>query len=467
MKASTLAYPRIGIALAALAVSLAVAALPTCASGAPVFGPDVLLQAAPAAGTVARATAGAAANAAADAVESATDDTPVGKITIGGGSLTMVQTAAYEVPIDTVEEKDLYLWSMKLNVNGTLDGDVIAWVQYGRINGTVTQDVNAFCQELTIDGEVGDDVRVFAQNLTVNGVVRGDAIVLGANVTINDGAVIEGNLIVAGGVATMDGTVMGDASIVGGVLDMNGTVKGDARIIMDGGINLGESARIDGDLEYGGPAEIPIPPEAVGGGISFVQKVKTDFSDLDFLKLPAGIGVLFQIFLFITALIAGLVIISITSDHARRTASTIMHKPLKSLGIGFVAAICMPIVIIIALVLIVTAPLSAMLFLAYLIVLYIAKFYVAIWIGNLILGRRGRDGASPIPGFLLGLPIVYVLVAIPFLGNLFMILAIFLGFGALLQRKETRLDRAFEAPAPPAALDGLPNGFPGSTVKGQ
>lgn len=450
MKASAMTYPRLSIALAALAVSLAVAVLPGSASGAPLFGPDILLQT----------------NPVAHAVTDAMGDTPVGTIKIGGGTITMVQTASYEVPVDTVEDKDLYLWAMSLNINGTLDGDVIAWVQYGRISGTVVQDVNAFCQELWIGGEVGDDVRVFGQNITLDGVVRGDVLVFGANVTVNEGAVIEGNLIAGCGVATMNGKVEGDLSMVGGVLNMNGTVAGNARIVMDGGIHLGNEARVGGDLQYSGPSQISLAPGVVGGNISFIRDVKDDFPNFDKLRMPSGIGILFQVFLFIAALIAGLIIISVTRDHARRTASIIMHKPLKSLGIGFVGAICLPIVMLIALVLIVTAPLSAMIFLTYLVALYISKFYVAIWLGNLILSRRGRDGASPIPGFLLGLPIVYVLVAIPFIGNLFMILAIFLGFGALLQRKETRLDRAFEAPTAPAAPDGLPSGFPGPRTEG-
>jgi hypothetical protein len=114
----------------------------------------------------------------------------------------------------------------------------------------------------------------------------------------------------------------------------------------------------------------------------------------------------------------------------------------------------------IAFFLIVTIPLSFVLGLAYLIALYIAKFYVAIWIGNVILRRGGRMDVSPVPSMLLGLVIIYIVTAIPIAGTLIAFLTVFLGLGALLQRKETRLEAAFEpAPEPPG---GLPNGFPGA-----
>jgi len=50
--------------------------------------------------------------------------------------------------------------------------------------------------------------------------------------------------------------------------------------------------------------------------------------------------------------------------------------------------------------------------------------------------------------------------AIPIAGTLIGIVIIFFGLGALLQRKETRLDTAFEPP--PAPEGALPSTFPGS-----
>ncbi len=380
-----------------------------------------------------------------------------GALCLGGGDMCIAQTSNYLVPTGETQKRDLYLWSQMLEIDGTLDGDLIAWVQNGMISGTVTEDVTAFAQDLRITGEVDDDVRAFCQNLYIDGTVKGDVLVLAANITVGEGAVIEGNLVAAGGVIHMNGTVMQDARLAGGTTTLNGTVGGNASIMTDGGLTLGDSASIGGDLSYKGPSEIDIAPGVVKGSVNFVHpipKVRTGF------HLPRGFRTLLRIFEFIAAIIAGSIIVALTKDHAKRTAETIRRKPLKSLGIGFIAFICVPIIAIIALVLIITAPLSIIMVLAYLIALYIAKFYVALWLGNLLVGRNRRPDASPVPPMLLGLLIVYLVTAIPVAGTLIGIVVIFLGLGALLQRKETRLNGVFEAPPLPTL--GLPDAFPGT-----
>ena len=242
-----------------------------------------------------------------------------------------------------------------------------------------------------------------------------------------------------------------------GFLDLDGTIAGNAEVTTDGGIRLGENASVGGDFFYEGPSRIDIPDGVVAGEVTFNRVVKRD-DDFDFNF--AGASLVMHLLGFICALVAGTIIVALTSDHARKTAETIRTKPLKSLGIGFVTYICMPLILLLLLVFILTIPLMFVVGLAYAIALYIAKFYVSIWLGNVILGRGGRTDVSPIPSMLLGLTIVYLVTAIPFVGTLVGIVIIFFGLGALMQRKETRLDAAFE-PAP-VVSNGLPNEFPGA-----
>ncbi|MFH1502083.1 MAG: polymer-forming cytoskeletal protein [Candidatus Eisenbacteria bacterium] len=375
---------------------------------------------------------------------------------LGGGNMCFAQTSNYFIPVDKVEERDLYLWSQMLELDGVLDGDLIAWVQSGRLGGTVTQDVAMFAQDMRITGKVEDDLRIFCQNLYIDGTIKGDVLALAANITLSEGAVIEGNVLAAGGMSFLNGDVMGDVTIAGGTVTVNGTIGGNAELLTDGGLSLGPDASIGGDLKYSGPAELAFPAGAVKGSTTFKRPV-SDYKPK--FSIPRGFGAFLWIFEFIAAIIAGSVIVALTKDHARRTANIIRTKPLKSLGIGFIAYICIPIIVLIALVMLVTAPLSIMLLLAYLIALYIAKFYVAIWLGNLMLRRGGRTDVSPLPAMLLGLLVVYVITAIPGVGTIIGIIIIFLGIGALLQRKETRLNGVFESP--PSPSQGLPDAFPG------
>ena len=373
------------------------------------------------------------------------------------GKIDIQQSDCYIVREGDTVEVDLYTWARCLEIDGTLDGDIIAGFQEGKVAGTVTQDLNCACETMRITGEVGDDVRIACETFYLDGHIGGDLIVACKDVYISDTAVIDGDAIIASATANMDGAIGGRARIMTGFLDMDGTIAGNAEITTDGGMKFGPNAYVGGDLLYEGPSEVAIADGAVAGEVTYHRVVKEDI-DVDF-NFP-GAGLFFHFLGFIMALVAGSVIVALTSDHARRTAETIRTKPLKSLGIGFVTYICMPLVLLLLLVFVLTIPLMFVVGLAYAIALYIAKFYFSIWLGNLILRRGGRTDVSPIPSMLLGVTIVYLVTAIPILGTLIGIVIIFFGLGALLQRKETRLDAAFE-PAP-VVSNGLPNEFPGT-----
>ncbi|MFH1689523.1 MAG: polymer-forming cytoskeletal protein [Candidatus Eisenbacteria bacterium] len=383
--------------------------------------------------------------------------TTVHVMTPGHGNIDIKQTECYLVPEGETLVADLYTWAQSLEIAGTLDGDIIAGFKEGKITGTVTQDLNGASETMRITGEVGDDVRFACETFYLDGHVGGDIIVAARDVQISETAVIDGDAIIAAGTVTMDGAIGGRARIMTGFLDLDGTIAGNAEISTDGGIRLGPNAHIGGDLVYEGPSRVDIADGVVAGEVTYNRVVKKDRKvDLDF---PA-VGLFFHFLGFIAALVAGTIIVALTKDHARKTAETIRTKPLKSLGIGFVTYICMPLILLVLLVFILTIPLMFVVGLAYAIALYVAKFYFSIWLGNLILRRGGRTDVSPIPSMLLGLTLVYLVTAVPIMGTLIGIVIIFFGLGALMQRKETRLDAAFE-PAP-VVSNGLPNEFPGA-----
>jgi cytoskeletal protein CcmA (bactofilin family) len=359
-------------------------------------------------------------------------------------------------PGDTLD-KDLYQWGQLLEVDGTLNGDVVTWVQTAKVTGVITEDMNVAAQDVAITGVVGDDVRTLGQSLSLDGKVGGDVLVVGATVGVSDKTFIGGDLRAACGVATVNGTVGGDLALYAGQVNLDGKVLGNATIVSDGGIVFGENAEIAGNLVYESPEAVELRPGMVKGTVTFTPQLPEE--DRDF-ELPEGAGAFFHIFLFFAAIIAGSILISLTKDHANRTAGIIRRRPLKSLAIGFIAFICVPVVIVITIALILTIPLAMVLTLGYLIAAYVAKFYVAIWLGSIIVRRAPDSRRSPVPVMLLGLLILYVATALPFVGTLITFLTVFLGLGALLQRKETRLDQVFEQQAEPNGA--LPGAFPGT-----
>jgi cytoskeletal protein CcmA (bactofilin family) len=383
-----------------------------------------------------------------------------GPVVTIANTMRIAQTQHFEVLPEETYAYDLYIWTQSMDIMGTLDGDLFVGGQSVTIDGTVTEDVMCFAENLTITGRVGDDVRAFAQTIRISGVVDGDVLIGSANLLIEEGAVINGSLLVGAGTVTLHGHVKGSVRIGAGAVTMTGRIDGNTEIYTDGGLTISDRARIGGDLVYEGPKELELEEGIVQGSVTFTPPKEETSTKFSFGPM---FGLAIHIFEFFAAIIAGVLIVAFTKDHARKTANKIRTRPMKSLGIGFVAYICIPIVLLITLVLIITIPFCLVLGLAYLIALYIAKFYFSIWLGSWILRRGDRImTASPIPPMLLGLVIVYLLTAIPVLGTLIGIVIIFFGLGALLQRKETRLETAFE-PVEPVDQNALPSVFPGTT----
>ena len=85
--------------------------------------------------------------------------TTVHVLTPGHGKIDVQQAECYLVPEGETKVADLYIWAQCLEIEGTLDGDIIAGFQEGKITGTVTQDLNGASETMRITGVVGDDVR--------------------------------------------------------------------------------------------------------------------------------------------------------------------------------------------------------------------------------------------------------------------------------------------------------------------
>jgi hypothetical protein len=125
---------------------------------------------------------------------------------------------------------------------------------------------------------------------------------------------------------------------------------------------------------------------------------------------------------------------------------------------GFAAFGLFPMAIIILPFTLVGIPLSAVLLLLFLLLLYISKFAVGLALGGWILRRRGPLTfwrAVSTLGF--GLVLLYILVSLPVIGLAVWLLSLWLGLGSLILAAVTPPTPAEAAVPPP--VPG-PEGFP-------
>jgi hypothetical protein len=338
---------------------------------------------------------------------------------------------------------DFWVGAETVNINGSILGDLIAGSREISVSGAIDQDVFAMGQRLKIDGSIGDDVtglfseisvkgrveggiRVVAKVVFIEGHIVGDVFALASEVIIAENAVVNGELHLTTSSLWINGLVNG--KVVANVDDasITGTVKNDVRISVGKKLDLFESAIIEGTLTYKADKELDnIKQDIAQGGVVYEQsKTKLWFSSL---------RVTILLWALVAALIVGMILIGVWRKGFEDTTSMILQEPLKSFASGFVFVILVPIVAVTSMIILVTIPGALIVLTLYAIILYLAKIFAGNMLGHFIFNSTGRDDASPLAKMTLGVVIVYVLINIPYFGDLLALGFVIIGAGALVR----------------------------------
>jgi cytoskeletal protein CcmA (bactofilin family) len=281
-----------------------------------------------------------------------------------------------------------------------------------------------------MDGSIDGDLLVFAGNVEIGGGARitGDLLANGGRVLINGR--VDGEVKTNGGVVILNGEVGEDLSGTAGEVNLAGTVGRNVWLKCDT-LTVEPDARIEGDLEYTSRQAVDLEGTGVvGGEIRFEEKKEEPVKRKKGWFSPGKL--VFRGWLFLASLIVGMVAIALFRRVLPAVVDSVGREPLPSLGIGFVFAVVLPVGAGIIGLLIVTLPLAAIALLLWLIALYIAKLPVAVWLGRSIVRAFGGTDPSPYLVLPIGLILLYLVFAVPFVGKLLWAATLLLGLGAIL-----------------------------------
>ena len=285
-------------------------------------------------------------------------------------------------------------------------------------------------------------MRVFAANSTIDGEIDGDLVAFTGALALGEQARVTGNVIVCGGRFDLRGTIDGDLVVIGGEVDVDARVGGDARIEADA-VKLGSAARIAGDLTYTSRRELERDDGAVVGG-EVVREEQPQEEDDD---SGGTFGVVWRIWSTLSAMLVGLVLVALFRRFLPDVQRTISGEAVMGTLIGFGAFLVVPAASLLAILLLISAPLGVIGLLLFLVALYLAKMPVAVWLGRRLLSLAGASDPSPYLAILLGLLVLNLLFVVPFLGKLIWLVAIWLGLGTIVLATRNHLQRAAAAPA--------------------
>lgn len=341
-----------------------------------------------------------------------------------------------------------------LNLTDAVAGDAV--LAGGRVTtaGEVQGDLIAAGGEVSIGGGIGDDLYAAGGEVTVDAIVAGNARVAGGDVTLGPATTVAGGLSLTGGRIRFEGTAHEYLQASGGSVGIDGTVLGNAEVRAEEVI-LGPATRIDGKLVVHSSREPALPDGArVAGGIEFHQTDASHYlddarSERDLRTVAHGVG---SFLWMLGVFVAGTLFMLAFPGYSSRAAALIGRQPLRSLGLGFVILVCLPVLFVLLLITIIGIPLALILALLYTLLLFLGWVTVAIFLGQKLLELVNRAVPPPTMAWKMGALLAAVLVLwllgqVPFVGGWIRFAALLLGIGALAWQGWPRRDPALPGAA--------------------
>jgi len=331
---------------------------------------------------------------------------------------------------DDIISGNYYAAGETITIDGTIGGDLIVAGQTINVNGLVEGDIIAAGQNISINGPVGGNVRVAGNSITINNTVARNVNAFGANIVLGGNSRIGWDVYAAGAAMEMRGVIDGRLNGYAGQAVLAGKIGKDVDLNLSGKgtdsrLDVASSAMINGDLNYTSANAASVAAQASIAGQTEHKTPVTRSTNWLLVWLWAK---LFSIF---SVLVVGLVLIFGLKNFSNKVLSTLEENPVKNILPGLIGMLIVPPIAIIFAATVIGLPLALILAALWLILCYIAKIFTAIWIGHLLVTKISQEDWSLAWSLALGVIILWFVSAIPFIGWLISLFAVWLGLGAL------------------------------------
>ena len=309
---------------------------------------------------------------------------------------------------------------------GQINDDFFAAGQTVRNNGRVSGDMIAAAQTLIIQGNVDGNIRAAGNDIILEGSTLKNVTVAGNNISIDKSATIMGTTMAAGSSILIKGSLNKSLYAIGNYVVIDGVVMGDAYINAEK-ISVAQGAKINGSLFYSSESSPNIASGTVMGKV--IKKTPDVISAQPKQKQWLTISdLIFKLLWIAGSFFLGALLIKVFGKFFKETYPTIKTSGLKYIGIGILTLIAIPIISIIMIITVAGIPLAIASMIGYVLLIYLAKIPVALFVGGLI--NKAKNIYFKL---LLGLIILGLINLIPYVGGLVGFFVMLMGLGLLVR----------------------------------
>jgi TolB-like protein/class 3 adenylate cyclase len=283
---------------------------------------------------------------------------------------------------------------------------------------TVDEGLSAFGANIEIAGTVNGGVEAFAANIDISGETRGDLRFVGANVALS-------------------GKFLKMVKGAGANVTISGVFEDDLKVTA-ARITITPSAVIKGDFIYSTALFVREEGSQILGKVIQLGSeegkawIKSHFSHS---KAPDFVGMcMFWLVASIAFMVVGFLVNIFLPRQTEKIVSLLRGSLWKNLWVGLVFIVLSPVFIALCLGTVIGIPAGIMAAFIFVMMLYISRVYVALWIGRLLLGRWKESLATCFfwP-FVTGTALIGLLLLIPWIDWPLRTLILCIGMGAMWQ----------------------------------
>ncbi|HEY5540307.1 MAG TPA: polymer-forming cytoskeletal protein [Coriobacteriia bacterium] len=365
-------------------------------------------------------------------------------------ALTLRQGGSIAVDKGETVSDDLYAFGNTITIDGTVEGDVVAFGQIVVIGGQVRGSVITAAQTVRIDGIVDGSVRAAGQTVDVGGQVGGDLLAAGNQVSVP--GTVNRDLAAGAQAVGITGTVGRNVMTGSSSVSIDGNVGGNV-VAQSTRVTVGNDGSVGGNLDYWS-AEQAVVQGSVSGTTSRHEpptKQQNSGGGASGVVGAVVVGVVAWIQSFVGVVLLGLVMVLVVRPPMHGGSQALLDRPWPSLGAGALVFFATPMaacfVFIIGL-FIGAWWLAFVLFAVYWLLLLAGLIVGGLALGRAILRRASAAGEPALAwSLLLGLVLVWLVGAVPFLGALAGWVVMTMGTGALLLLWMGKGEKPAAAPA--------------------
>jgi len=281
---------------------------------------------------------------------------------------------------------------------------------------------------------VAGDFRAVGWSINIEKPIVGDLVAFGFSVY--DSGRPGGSVLVAAVNPSLEGGASGPVTVYGNNVSLAGDFASDVVVVASGRIAIATSTVIRGSLSYEAPEEATIPASAmIIGGVKY-----KNLSYLPNTGASHALSLISMWFFLLARILGALILAGLLAGLFPHLAEMVAERVYKgnsrsillTLLLGFAVFVATPILLAILALTFVGIGIALLIFVAYILMVFLALIYAGILIGSIIAHSYTRREAVLWHDGLLGMLILSLIMFVPFIGPFIVFLLTIFSAGSLL-----------------------------------